>query len=366
MRSAYLRHPQACLLHGLGLIILMTVYQQGQMPLHLSIPAYLLLALWPWFGPWQRPAEDAPPPDAALAAFSALRQSLARSTDDNALVAAQQAVAVAQLADQLHVQLQVLADLRGAAKTLGDSELPSAQRAERLGSPEQGLTLVSAVREQSAQGQGSLQQALSTLQQLSAEADAGRELMAGLSSSTEQIEKVTQVIQSIASQTNLLALNAAIEAARAGDDGRGFAVVADEVRNLAKRTATATEEVTLIVADIRQRSQAAGARIEAQNLAQAQASSQLEQSGQQLAGITALAATLEAHVVQFGAGSQAHQQQLASLLAGLERLHDDVQDSEAQTRQLTLAAEQLLLQSECVSQQLAAANLAAVPGTPAA
>jgi len=360
MRSAYLRHPQACLLHGLGLIILMTVYQQGQMPLHLSIPAYLLLALWPWFGPWQRPAEDAPPPDAALAAFSALRQSLARSTDDNALVAAQQAVAVAQLADQLHVQLQALAHLRQGAESLGDSELPSAQRAE------QGLTLVSAVREQSAQGQGSLQQALSTLQQLSAEADAGRELMAGLSSSTEQIEKVTQVIQSIASQTNLLALNAAIEAARAGDDGRGFAVVADEVRNLAKRTATATEEVTQIVADIRQRSQAAGARIEAQNLAQAKASSQLEQSGQQLAGITALAATLEAHVVQFGAGSQAHQQQLASLLAGLERLHDDVQDSEAQTQQLTLAAEQLLLQSERVSQQLADANLAAVPGTPAA
>ena len=359
MRSAYLRHPQACLLHGLGLVILMTVYQQGQMPLHLSIPAYLLLALWPWFGPWQRPAEDAAPADPALLAFSALRQSLARSTDEHALVAAQQAAAVAQLADRLQAQLQALAHLRQGGEALNDSEWQSAQRAEQL-------TVVGAVREQSAQGQSSLQQALTTLQQLSTETDASRELMAGLSSSTEQIEKVTQVIQSIASQTNLLALNAAIEAARAGDDGRGFAVVADEVRNLAKRTATATEEVTQIVADIRQRSQAAGARIEAQNLAQAQASSQLEQSGQQLAGITALAATLEAHVVQFGAGSQAHQQQLASLLAGLERLHDDVQDGEAQTRQLTLAAEQLLLQSERVSQQLADANLAAVPGTPAA
>ena len=359
MRSAYLRHPQACLLHGLGLVILMTVYQQGQMPLHLSIPAYLLLALWPWLGPWQRPAEDAAPADPALLAFSALRQSLARSTDEHALVAAQQAAAVAQLADRLQAQLQVLAHLRQGGEALNDSEWQSAQRAEQL-------TVVGAVREQSAQGQSSLQQALATLQQLSAEADAGRELMAGLSRSTEQIEKVTQVIQSIASQTNLLALNAAIEAARAGDDGRGFAVVADEVRNLAKRTATATEEVTLIVADIRQRSQAAGARIEAQNLAQAKASSQLEQSGQQLAGITALAATLEAHVLQLGAGSQAYQQQLASLLAGLERLHDDVQDSEAQTRQLTLAAEQLLLQSERVSQQLADANLAAVPGTPAA
>ena len=359
MRSAYLRHPQACLLHGLGLVILMTVYQQGQMPLHLSIPAYLLLALWPWFGPWQRPAEDAAPADPALLAFSALRQSLARSTDEHALVAAQQAAAVAQLADRLQAQLQALAHLRQGGEALNDSEWQSAQRAEQL-------TVVGAVREQSAQGQSSLQQALTTLQQLSTETDASRELMAGLSSSTEQIEKVTQVIQSIASQTNLLALNAAIEAARAGDDGRGFAVVADEVRNLAKRTATATEEVTQIVADIRQRSQAAGARIEAQNLAQAQASSQLEQSAQQLAGIIALAATLEAHVLQFGAGSQAHQQQLASLLIGLERLHDDVQDGEAQTRQLTLAAEQLLLQSEGVSQQLADANLAAVPGTPAA
>ena len=359
MRSAYLRHPQACLLHGLGLVILMTVYQQGQMPLHLSIPAYLLLALWPWLGPWQRPAEDAAPADPALLAFSALRQSLARSTDEHALVAAQQAATVAQLADRLQAQLQALARLRQGAEALNDSEWQSAQRAEQL-------TVVGAVREQSAQGQSSLQQALTTLQQLSAETDASRELMAGLSSSTEQIEKVTQVIQSIASQTNLLALNAAIEAARAGDDGRGFAVVADEVRNLAKRTATATEEVTQIVADIRQRSQAAGARIEAQNLAQAQASSQLEQSAQQLAGITALAATLEAHVLQLGAGSQDYQQQLASLLAGLERLHDDVQDSEAQTRQLTLAAEQLLLQSEGVSQQLAAANLSAAPGTPAA
>lgn len=359
MRSAYLRHPQACLLHGLGLVILMTVYQQGQMPLHLSIPAYLLLALWPWFGPWQRPAEDAAPADPALLAFSALRQSLARSTDEHALVAAQQAAAVAQLADRLQAQLQALAHLRQGAEALNDSEWQSAQRAEQL-------TVVGAVREQSAQGQSSLQQALTTLQQLSTETDASRELMTGLSSSTEQIEKVTQVIQSIASQTNLLALNAAIEAARAGDDGRGFAVVADEVRNLAKRTATATEEVTQIVADIRQRSQAAGARIEAQNLAQAQASSQLEQGAQQLAGITALAATLEAHMVQLGAGSQAHQQQLASLLMGLERLHDDIQDGEAQTRQLTLAAEQLLLQSEGVSQQLAEANLAAAPGTPAA
>ena len=216
------------------------------------------------------------------------------------------------------------------------------------------------------QGREQVHQTVLSIESLADDVTANATQVEDLAQKVYGISKVLDVIRAIAEQTNLLALNAAIEAARAGDDGRGFAVVADEVRNLAKRTATATEEVTLIVADIRQRSQAAGARIEAQNLAQAQASSQLEQSGQQLAGISALAATLEAHVVQFGAGSQAHQQQLASLLAGLERLHDDVQDSEAQTQQLTLAAEQLLLQSERVSQQLADANLAAAPGTPAA
>jgi methyl-accepting chemotaxis protein len=75
-------------------------------------------------------------------------------------------------------------------------------------------------------------------------AEATNATVAKLGSSSEEIGKVVKVITSIAEQTNLLALNATIEAARVGEAGRGFAVVANEVKELARETASATEEIS--------------------------------------------------------------------------------------------------------------------------
>lgn len=81
-------------------------------------------------------------------------------------------------------------------------------------------------------------------------ANSTDEIIGKLGESSADIGNVIKVISSIAQQTNLLALNATIEAARAGEAGKGFAVVANEVKELAKQTATATQDITKRIENI--------------------------------------------------------------------------------------------------------------------
>jgi len=71
--------------------------------------------------------------------------------------------------------------------------------------------------------------------------------------STDDINKIMDIITGISEQTNLLALNASIEAGRAGEHGRGFAVVADEVRKLAEESKNAVFETGDKVGEITNR-----------------------------------------------------------------------------------------------------------------
>lgn len=76
-----------------------------------------------------------------------------------------------------------------------------------------------------------------------------------LTTRSEEVGAVVEIIRGIAAQTSMLALNATIEAARAGEMGRGFAVVASEVKTLSAQTAKATDEVSAHIGAMQQATQ---------------------------------------------------------------------------------------------------------------
>lgn len=285
------------------------------------------------------------------AEINRLTRDLSRSTSHNALSAAGVAFSVRQLAGKLQSQLSAAEKIVSSADVMIATEQQTSQLSQLA------LTASIETRQSSEAGRGVLGESISRMHSLSKRAVGSRQLIEELSQRSEEIQRVTLVIQSIASQTNLLALNAAIEAARAGEHGRGFAVVADEVRGLAGRTASATEEVGQMVADIQQRTAQVVEQIRQLSSDLDSGVDQVELTGQHLENIARLAAGVESQVSEIAQGAETNQQQLSSLFVAVQQMRSDLAISDEQTRKLADAAIQMESQAETISERLAEVGL---------
>lgn len=70
-----------------------------------------------------------------------------------------------------------------------------------------------------------------------------------LKASMDEMNSITDLIDSIAFQSYLMALNARVEASRAGEAGKGFGVVATEISGMSDKTKEATAVITARIED---------------------------------------------------------------------------------------------------------------------
>ncbi|MFP3924855.1 methyl-accepting chemotaxis protein [Pseudomonas sp. W5-36] len=335
-------------LQSLGLCLLFAAMAWGYVSVYVCLPVALLIL---WLPPLFAGRTPVAAGEAGEDTMTRLTRDLSRSTSHNALSAAAVAFSVRQLAGKLQSQVNAAEQIVSSADVMIATERATSTLSQ------QALTAASQARESSGAGLNVLNASIGLMHQLSERADSSRELIEALSQRSEDIQRVTAVIQSIASQTNLLALNAAIEAARAGEHGRGFAVVADEVRGLAGRTATATSEVGEMVVDIQQRTRQVVEQIRQLSGDLSGGVAQVESTGQQLASIAQLAVGVEQQVGEIARGAQTNQAQLSSLFVAVEQMRSDLAVSDDQTRRLAQSALQMEEQAETISERLAQVGL---------
>jgi len=158
--------------------------------------------------------------------------------------------------------------------------------------------------QQAIEGQSVVSNTVNSISSLADQIDTAANSIDKVSTDSQEIGRVLDVISGIAEQTNLLALNAAIEAARAGEQGRGFAVVADEVRSLASRTESSTQEIKAMIDSLQDSSKQA-VEIMSSSKEQAESSVQNAQSaGEALDQITTSISTINDMAAQIATAAE--------------------------------------------------------------
>lgn len=161
-----------------------------------------------------------------------------------------------------------------------------------------------------------------------------------LSTQTQEISKIVQVIHAIADQTNLLSLNAAIEAARAGEHGKGFAVVADEVRKLADQVTNSVGDITTIVDKIITGSHLVTSSLEAGYEEVERGSAQITTTGETFSEISNMLSNMSDHITNMSSQLNEVVQNTATINRSIDEIAAVSQQSAASIEETSATVEQ--------------------------
>ncbi|MCB9462804.1 MAG: methyl-accepting chemotaxis protein [Candidatus Eisenbacteria bacterium] len=263
-----------------------------------------------------------------------------------ATAAAEVSFASDQLRKRVGAQVEHATQIESATESIAGTV------EEAAASSSHSVEVAELARQASLSGQGAIESARQKMDDVQTQVEHVAHSVKRLESRTEEIRKITGVIDEIAEQTNLLALNASIEAARSGEHGRGFAVVADEVRNLAARTATATTDIGRMVQDIDDEASAAVRTMEELDRAVRESTEQTVAVDHQFAEVLTRTGEVEEQILRVAEGGRRTHDQLAQITGSVHSVTQQLSETATEVDSVSRQALELSERAETIFEEL--------------
>ncbi|HVE86435.1 MAG TPA: methyl-accepting chemotaxis protein [Myxococcales bacterium] len=212
------------------------------------------------------------------------------------------------------------------------------QIAEKAGSvAETAAQTLSAAR----QGQDSSRVFNDAINSLARDNLAVADAVVRLKKGMNQIGRIVEFINGIADKSDLLALNAELEGTKAGDLGRGFSLVAGEMRRLAENIMKSTREISQLIEEVRDATQAAVSATETGIHATETGAQVAETLAQSLQKIVELAQATAESATTINFATQQQRSSSAQLAETMQSILEVTQSTEAATNNVSSSSTDL-------------------------